>query len=152
MSRNKKLEEKLGSDSSPPTRGEVFSRNFYKEKIEDIKLVLELTKSSQLALQSINQIISTYKDRFSYLPAFFWDNFIEEAAGNTDQVLELLLPIYDKYFTHEEIKQLIDFYSSAFGKKVITTQPLIMKESYTVGEQRGQMVAGKIRAKLKEIG
>ena len=43
MSRNKKLEEKLGSDSFPPTRVEVFLPNFYKK--ENIREELSRVKA-----------------------------------------------------------------------------------------------------------
>lgn len=42
--------------------------------------------------------------------------FLEEM--NADVVVALYYPIYDQYFTHDEIKELIKFYSSDIGIKL----------------------------------
>jgi hypothetical protein len=49
-----------------------------------------------------------------------------------DEIIERLIPIYDRNFTSEDLKAFIDFYGSAEGQKLISTIPLVMKES--VGE------------------
>jgi len=49
-----------------------------------------------------------------------------------DEVLLRLVPIYDKYYTDEELKELITFYRSPVGRKVIETIPSIMQEAMMV--------------------
>lgn len=48
---------------------------------------------------------------------------------NVEDVIEELIPIYDRYFTDSELKELIEFYQSNLGQKLILTAPLILKES-----------------------
>ncbi|MBF0570851.1 MAG: DUF2059 domain-containing protein [Candidatus Omnitrophica bacterium] len=48
---------------------------------------------------------------------------------NLDEIIERLLPIYDRNFTSEDLKAFIAFYESPAGKKLITTIPELMKES-----------------------
>lgn len=50
-----------------------------------------------------------------------------------DEVIERLIPLYDKYFTSEDLKTYIDFYSSEKGQKLIKSIGLIMKDSIQVG-------------------
>lgn len=38
-------------------------------------------------------------------------------------------PLYDKFFTVEELKDLVAFYKTSTGQKVIETMPLLFKES-----------------------
>ena len=52
---------------------------------------------------------------------------------NVDEIIERLIPLYDKHFTSEELKTYIDFYSSAKGAKLIISIGDIMKESVQVG-------------------
>ena len=54
------------------------------------------------------------------------DNF------KVDEVIERLIPLYDKHFTSDELKAYIDFYGSFKGKKLITSVGDIMKESVEV--------------------
>jgi len=46
-----------------------------------------------------------------------------------DEIIERLLPIYDRNFTSEDLNAFIAFYGSPEGKKLIGTIPELMKES-----------------------
>lgn len=50
-------------------------------------------------------------------------------AFNVDTVIDLLLPVYDKYFSEEDLKAYIEFYSSAAGVKLNKSLNLVMTES-----------------------
>ncbi len=62
-----------------------------------------------------------------------------------DEIIERLIPLYDKHFTAEELKTYIDFYSSDKGQKLIFSIGAIMKESI-------QVSADYFREKFPEIG
>ncbi len=49
-----------------------------------------------------------------------------------DDLIEGLVPIYDKYFTAEELQIYIDFYSSPAGRKLVETIPRVMTDSVGV--------------------
>ena len=46
-----------------------------------------------------------------------------------DEIIERLLPIYDRNFTSVDLKAFIAFYGSPEGQKLIGTIPELMKES-----------------------
>jgi len=46
-----------------------------------------------------------------------------------DEIIEHLLPIYDRNFTSEDLQAFIDFYGSPQGRKLMGTIPELMKES-----------------------
>lgn len=48
------------------------------------------------------------------------------------------LPLYDKYFTHQEILALIEFHESPVGKKILSLQPVLVQEGAAIGEQWGK--------------
>ncbi len=48
---------------------------------------------------------------------------------NLDDVVNELVPVYDQYFTQEELQALIAFYEGPLGQKVLKTAPLILKDS-----------------------
>lgn len=58
----------------------------------------------------------------------------EELAGyfNIDEIIELLVPIYDKYYSEEDLSQMVRFYESRVGQKMLSTAPLIMNDTMTV--------------------
>jgi hypothetical protein len=49
-----------------------------------------------------------------------------------DEIVDLLLPIYDKHFSENDLRAYIRFYSSAEGKKLVQTLPLLMKDSVDI--------------------
>ena len=68
------------------------------------------------------------------------------------RLLEQLVPVYIKHFSHEEVKQLISFYSSPIGKKFVEKQALIIPESMQIGQRWGQEAAQKaIQSTMQKI-
>lgn len=51
---------------------------------------------------------------------------------NVDEVIDNILPLYDKHFTQEELEAYIAFFSSPQGQKFLKVIPQIMKESVDV--------------------
>lgn len=53
---------------------------------------------------------------------------------NVDEIIPRLVPVYDKYFSEDELKELIAFYKGATGRKLIKVMPLIMEDSMKATE------------------
>ena len=77
----------------------------------------------------------------------------EEVKAMTNNLInEHMLNIYDKYFTHEEIKVLIMFYKTPTGKKKISTMPDIQKDIMTVMMNKHiPEFQEKIQKKMEEL-
>ncbi|MGH9702873.1 MAG: DUF2059 domain-containing protein [Candidatus Acidiferrales bacterium] len=61
-----------------------------------------------------------------------------QAKLKTDDFVNLIIPIYDKYLTSEDIDGLIHFYQSPLGQRALNVLPRIIQEAQTVGYQWGQ--------------
>jgi hypothetical protein len=48
---------------------------------------------------------------------------------NVEEIIQRLLPIYDRNFTSDDLRAFIAFYGSPEGQKLISTIPELMKES-----------------------
>ncbi len=48
---------------------------------------------------------------------------------NIDDIISRLVPIYSKYFSENEVKDLVAFYQSPLGKKLLSVTPLVMEEA-----------------------
>jgi hypothetical protein len=59
-----------------------------------------------------------------------------------------LIPVYKKYFTHDDVKAIIAFYESSVGKKLAEKTPLIAGESMQSAQVWGMGLFGKIQAYL----
>lgn len=52
-----------------------------------------------------------------------------EKVLKIDGIIEELVPVYEQYFDEKDLKELIIFYESALGQKILKTAPLILKET-----------------------
>ncbi|MCP5046996.1 MAG: DUF2059 domain-containing protein [bacterium] len=119
-------------------------------KRADIKRMVELSGAGKLGIQAMNQMVKVFKRSQPSVPDTFWKEFMAEVDPN--ELVEMVIPSYDKHLTHEEVKQLIAFYQSPIGKKLVSVQPQIMQESMVAGQKWGRELGMKVMKKLKEKG
>lgn len=128
------------------------------EKAKNLHRLMELIGSHNLARQMIDGMMSSYKESMpgvdKELEAKVFRIYEEELikAFTVERVEALIFPVYDKYFTDDEIVALIAFYESPLGKKTTSVLPQIMSESLNIGEQLGTEVHQKALERIeKEI-
>ena len=112
--------------------------------------LLEVTGSGNLGLQMMQNIFNSFKNQFPQVPGEFWVELSKEITGK--ELMELVIPIYSKYYTDDELVKLIQFYRSPLGQKVVQKLPLISQDSYYVGQEWGKKVGEKVIARLQERG
>jgi len=73
-------------------------------------------------------------------------------------MIDRLTPVYAKHLTHDDIKQLLVFYRTDLGKKIINRMPVVTSESMAVGQQWGaglapdfQSIVGRTLAEDKVV-
>ena len=120
------------------------------EKLSDIRKLISLTGGDQMGKQMMEQMVESFKSSFPQTPADFWSEFLNES--NSKELMDLNVPIYDKHLTHDEIKEIIKFYESPTGQKLIQALPQISQESYVSGEKWGYELGMKVREKLIKGG
>ena len=137
------------------------------EKQADIQQLLQVTGAMDIgqlfSKAVVQQMTEAIKKARPDVPPKMFDVVAEEVnktiaeamvakGGFVDQVV----PIYHKYFSHEEIKALVAFYQTPVGKKAVTVMPRMVQESMVIGQQWGRglgpVIQQRIRARLKQEG
>ena len=126
----------------------IFSQKTEVQK--DINRLLILSGSGDVAVQVINQMANSFKQHYPDVPTEFWDSFKEKAKK--EDLINLVTPIYEKYYTHDEIKQIIKFYETPVGQKTIKVLPNITQESMIAGQEWGMKLGNQIAKELEEKG
>lgn len=132
-----------------PTLAQTPNNN-NSEKISNIKKMLAIIGVNQLTKQVLNQLITSMKTQYPEVPAKFWDTFAAELKP--EQMIAELIPIYSKYFSNEEIQQIIAFYETPLGKKTLTVLPQISQESAEIGIRYGREASQRALQKLEAQG
>jgi len=123
------------------------NNNEYKKAIQKM---ISVSGSEKTYTVAINQMITMMKKQKSNVPAEFWDKMaVEYSKTSMTDLIDMLVPIYQKHLTLSEINQMIAFYESPIGKKFAAKTPLIMQESMQVGQQWGMKISQKMLAELK---
>ena len=82
--------------------------------------------------------------------------FLPEFKNRLPEYMELSARLYAEHFTEAEIDELIAFYETPLGQKMIAKFPVLTQESMQLGGLWGQQVAldayNKLLPKLKERG
>jgi hypothetical protein len=116
-------------------------------KAEDIRHLMVVTGSAAMTEQVLDQVLAQMKPLAPGVPEEFWTRWRTQA--DPDALIEQLVPIYAKHFSHDEIKQLIAFYESPIGVKLVQEQPAIVQESMVVGNQWGRQLAERVIADVQ---
>ena len=66
------------------------------------------------------------------------------------ELLEELVPVYDKYYTLADLKTVNAFYETPTGQKVLAALPQITQESMQIGQAWGQRIGAQIMAEAQQ--
>src|SRR5260370_12169854 len=105
-------------------------------KEADIRTLLDLVGTHDQVQESVNYSTEQYREKLlatvaknekneAFVNAVITDY---EKKFDVDQVTEQLVAIYDKHYSAEEIKELLQFYGSPLGQRVAAEAPKISRE------------------------
>lgn len=136
-----------------------FADELTPEKRADIRQLMETTGASNLAQQFVSAVsqnlFRSLKESRPDVPdrAFEVMNreltaLFSERLQAPDGLLERTIPVYDKYFTHAEIRELLAFYQTRLGRKTIAVLPKVVGESMVLGEKWGESLRPEIESRV----
>jgi hypothetical protein len=112
--------------------------------------VLRLTDSAELGRQMMDQMLGSFEGASPGVPEEFWTRLRDELA--TDDLIELIVPIYARHLTEGELDALIAFYSSDHGRSIVKKMPRVMQESMSAGQEWGADIARQVMERLEASG
>ena len=145
------------AQSAPPAQssarqsGSTASSETSQPKIDpvkeaDIRQLMEVAGTKALMAQMMGTMESSIKPMLSnaFPPGEYREKLIDlfiakfKSQSNLQQLLDLIVPIYDKYFSDKEIKDLIQYYRTPLGQKTIEVMPKLVAESQEAGRKWGE--------------
>jgi len=119
-------------------------------KEQDIRKLMELTGAGDLGAQSLEQMLGAFKQSYPNVPATFWDEFKKEVKP--EEMVDMIVPIYDQNLSHEDIKEAVKFYDSPAGRRISGALPTINQQSFQAGQAWGQEIGARVAAKMRAQG
>lgn len=109
--------------------------------------MLRLTGMEKLITQMKSQMISALQKQTPGVSQDFWNRF--EQKMDARELIEKIIPVYDKYYTLEDLKAVNAFYESPAGQKILATLPQVMQESMKIGQEWGEKIGKQAAAEAK---
>jgi hypothetical protein len=124
-------------------------------KQKDIVKLLKTMGTETQAAQMLDLVIQSMQPMIQNsvppdVAAAFWAAFKSKFDAN--EFMNMLVPIYDKHFTHDDIKQLVKFYESPVGKKLIKVTPIMAQETAAAGQKWGERLGEESMKELMKQG
>ena len=108
--------------------------------------LLETMGSTEAMKTSFEYMINYYKQNNPQISSEYWDNSLKHVDYN--ELVQKLVPVYSKHFTEQEIVDLLNFYNTSTGKKMIDKMPVILQESMEKKRKWGIELAQKIEKEI----
>ena len=115
----------------------------------DIRKLMDITGMAKLGPGVAEQVMASFREAYPKVPESLWTELQKQM--DPASVVTLMVPVYDRHFTADEVKQLIAFYETPLGKKVLKELPGVTTESMQIAEtwgyKTGERMAGQLEAK-----
>ena len=121
------------------------------EFMASVRKLMAVSGSDATLKMIPEQILSMIEQQAPALPESVK---VEIQAMFSEEALLLLMdrmvPIYAKYYTQQDMDDLIAFYDTPLGKKLSTVQPQITLESMSVAQQWAAEIGQKVASKIMQ--
>ena len=77
------------------------------------------------------------------------DEKVEFTTDVMSSLIEMLVPVYKKHFTEQDLKDAIDLFKTPIGKKISEKSPIIAQESMQASMQWGMELSTKLQKYMK---
>ena len=113
------------------------------EKERDIKKLLEvsgiLDRLSYMQESLLNNVSMMVTAPFPKVPDAFWGEFNQLIGKKEmDDLIDRVIPVYDKHMSHETIKKLITMFKTPFWDEWKEKMPQISREAGVIGSEWGR--------------
>ena len=129
-----------GSGAPDPARLKVARR------------VVQASGAEAIILKSIELTLPGQRAQSPTIPAEFWERFLVKARADVGVLVDSLAPVYATRFTKAELEQLLAFYESPVGRRVVADQPAIAQESQQLGMRWGTRMGAAIAVEMANEG
>jgi hypothetical protein len=153
-----------GAASPQDSSGQTQAKPIDSVKDVDIRSLLELVGARDQVQDGLNNATEQFrKNLLETVPnndkgQAFVNAFVVSYQKDFDQnqVTDQLVGIYDKHFTEDEIKGLLQFYGSPLGQKAASEMPKISREiqaaSRVASNRAAREALQALRAQNPEVG
>ena len=106
---------------------------------QSIRQLMQVSDVGQMPASMVEQMRPALEQVIPAASDTFWDLFL----GDVDllAIEQRMISVYQKHLSEEDVKNMIEFYSTPTGRKIIKSQSAIAQESMEIGQAWGRTLA-----------
>jgi hypothetical protein len=85
------------------------------------------------------------KDFDAFAPAL-----LDNMNARMTELVEMMALIYARNFTAEEMREMMTFYRTPLGQKLLQRMPVVAQESMTAGQAWGRQIGAEVQSRMIE--
>jgi hypothetical protein len=157
FSKRQASSEKRKPEAQAGQRSSDGSAKVDPAKEADIRQLMEVTGAKDLGQQLMEAGIAQFRASVTESQPDnprakqFADAFAQHFQKHFDPraLADTVIPIYDKHLSSEDLRELLAYYQSPFGQRMLKVLPEVARESQTAGFRLGQKAAEQAMEDLK---
>jgi uncharacterized protein len=122
------------------------------ERLTIARRVVQASGAESIILKSIELTLPAQRSQNPTIPAEFWDRFAAKARTDVGNLVDSLAPAYANRFSKSELEQLLAFYESPVGRRVVTEQGRLAQESQQLGVRWGTRLGAAVAMEMAQEG
>ncbi len=130
--------------------GSLCFAELSRDKEREIRKLLEATGMLKAVVEMKGRMIQQFRTAYPKVSKAFWDELAKEM--DADELITLMMPIYDKHLSLEDIKAANTFYETPAGKRLSEKTSVMASEGSEVGRAWGAAKGRLVDQRLKEKG
>ena len=119
---------------------------------KQVAKMLEMTHTMDAMKQIFPQMTAMLKQQLPQAPDEFWKELDASMNGMYDKMIKAVIPVYKKYLTLDDLKEIIKFYETPVGKKLSEMNPKATAEILPIAQQIGMQTMQELMQKAQEKG
>ncbi len=117
-------------------------------KEQRVRELLVLMRAGDMGVQVVDSMIGSMKGAMPDAPAELWVSFRQKVKS--DDLVDMLVPVYAKHLELADVEELIRFYRSPTGQRFLDKQGAIVHESMEVGQKWGEKLAMQVMEEVQK--
>ena len=121
-------------------------------KIALIRQLVTETHAVDLGVTAMQASLPAQRASHPEIPAVFWDRVLTLVQTRRDSLANMFVDIYDRHFSTDELRQLLAFYRTPIGQKLLAETPAMTRESMTAAQAWGVELGMEVARQLAAEG
>lgn len=119
-------------------------------KLAAAKNLVAATGAADAMVAAIRANLPAQKQAMPQVPAEFWTRFETEMVREAPAFTDSIAVIYANVFSEPELHQMLAFFNSPIGRRMVELQPGLIAECTAAGQRWGARVGERVAKELMQ--